>query len=76
MIKFQFKLINQELPRHYRPPAPVVGGIAIANARALPPGPAPTWAVAPARLATSARTGGSARGAGSSASGASATDRH
>jgi hypothetical protein len=26
MIKFKFKLTNQETPSHYRPPAPAAGG--------------------------------------------------
>jgi hypothetical protein len=33
MVKFQFKRINHEPPRHYRPPAPAAGGSAGATAR-------------------------------------------
>jgi hypothetical protein len=42
-VKFQFKQINQKSSRHYRLPAQRQAVV-----RALPPGQAPAWAVAPA----------------------------
>jgi hypothetical protein len=75
MVEFEFKLINQEMTPHYRPPAPVVDGSTGSSVRLSSNTDATVCsgqAVAPppTHCATSARADSNTRDADDSASGA------